>query len=348
MTESRGEPITGKVLVIDDEIPTAQVLSEFLEEEGHTVTTAYSGTEGMRRLKQNAYDVILTDLWLPDLDARDQRTGGLKILEAARGPDASVEVIIISGHGSLHAIKEAIRIGAYDFIVKPPKWDEVIQTVASAMVKRRLKIERDQLAREAGKTQTDRVTDLLQLYDQLDREMKSARAANQELFDLATRDGLTNLYNFRYLETQLQNMITSKRALKSPLSLIMIDTDDFKSYNDRYGHLKGNEILQQIAQALNANIRETDIAARYGGDEFAVLLFETNKQQAMAFAERCVRLIREYRFDQGDETNRITISAGVASSPEDADTPEALVARADEALYDAKGVGRNQVRAARK
>jgi diguanylate cyclase (GGDEF)-like protein len=348
MTKIKARYIAGRVLVIDDEPLVAQVLTDFLTEEGHEVTTTLSGTEAVQLIRNHTYDVILTDLVLPDFGDPQGRNGGLIVLETAQNVDASLEVIIISGHGTLHAIKEAIRRGAYDFIVKPPEWNDVIQTVASAMVKRRLKIKRNQLAQRIIQADEDEINELLHLYDQLDSEMKNARTAHRELFDLATRDGLTNLYNFRYLHTQLKNLIANRRSLKNPLSLVMIDADNFKSYNDRHGHLRGNKILQKIAQVLNANIRETDIAARYGGDEFTVLLLETNKKQAIAFAERCVRLIREYPFDKEPPVNQLTISVGVATSPEDARTPDNLIARADEALYSAKQAGGNQARAARK
>ena len=162
---------------------------------------------------------------------------------------------------------------------------------------------------------------------------------------MATRDGLTNLYNYRYLQTQLQNLMTQRR-LTSSLSLVMVDTDNFKIYNDRYGHLKGDEILQEIGRVLAENTRDTDVPARYGDDEFIVLLRETNKEQAIVFAERCVCLIGEYSFDADDPHSKLTISAGITAAPEDATDSEGLIAKADEALYAAKQAGCNQVHAA--
>ena len=345
MTGNKRTKIVGSVLVIDDEVLVTEMLAEFLRQEGHNVATTLSGREGLQLIQSQDYDVILIDLVLPDFGEERAHNAGLILLEAAKTADASMEVILISGHGTLHTIKEAIRRGAYDFIVKPPEWADVTRTVASALVKRNLSIKRAQLAQQAGKANQAEIEELLGLYDQLDSEMKNARATHQELFDLATRDGLTNLYNFRYLQTQLGNLIAHRRRLKSPLSLVMIDTDNFKAFNDTYGHLRGNEILQEIAAVLNGNIRETDIVARYGGDEFTVLLLETSKEQAVSFAERCVRLIREHHFDT---QSQLTISAGVATSPDDAQTPETLIAQADRALYAAKQVGGNQVCAAGK
>jgi diguanylate cyclase (GGDEF)-like protein len=274
----------------------------------------------MQRIETNSYDVIFIDLVLPDFSDRE---GGLRLLEFAKQVAPSVEVIIMTGYGTIHAIKTAMRLGAYDFIIKPPMWDEVLQTVANALAKRQLKGERDELA----------------------RQVERAQAEHQELFDLATRDGLTSLYNYRYLQTQL-NTFMNNRCLKGPLSLIMIDADELKTYNDQYGHLKGDEILKEIARVLTSHIRGNDLAVRYGGDEFVVLLLETDKDNAIKFAERCVRLIREYSFDKGNPNNKITVSAGIATAPEDATSPDELIDKADKALYTAKQAGRNQVHAA--
>jgi len=311
--------LTGKLLVVDGEPNVAQVLSEFLREEGHHVTVSYSGTEALRFIQESAYDVILTDLLLPDIATGD---GGLRILEFAKKVDPSTETIIITGHATLHSIKQAIRLGAHDLIIKPADGTEVIQSVAEALVKRRIEEERDQVVREAEK----------------------ARAEHKELFDLATRDGLTNLYNYRYLQTQLQSLMT-QRAEKTPLSLVMIDMDNFKTYNDRYGHLEGDKILVSVADLLTANIRDTDVAARYGGDEFVLLLLGATKDQAVAFAQRCVSLIREYKFKGEDPIDKLTISAGVATYPEDATDRENIIKKADSEMYAAKRAGGNQVRA---
>lgn len=342
MNES--EPLTGKILVVDGETSVAEVLSIFLEEAGHDVKSSLTGTEAMQLIKEDVYDVVLTDLVLPDISEGERLSGGLKLLEFAKQVDSTVEVIIITSHGTLNTIKRAMRLGAYDFIVKPPIWEEVIQDVASALVKRRLAVERERLAREVKQSRESDVARLLQLYDNLASEMKQARADNQELFDLATRDGVTNLYNHRYFQSQLQNLM-HERPLKQSMSLVMIDTDNFKLYNDRYGHLRGDRVLREIASVLKRNIRDTDIAARYGGDEFVVLLLETDKNRAIRFAERCVRLVSEHSFNEGHPEYRLTISAGVATSPEDATNPDKLIEKADKRCYAAKQAGGNRVRA---
>jgi diguanylate cyclase (GGDEF)-like protein len=121
--------------------------------------------------------------------------------------------------------------------------------------------------------------------------------------------------------------------------------DNFKTYNDRYGHLEGDKILVSVADLLTANVRDTDVVARYGGDEFVLLLLGATKDQAVAFAQRCVSLIREYKFEGEDPIGPLTISAGVATYPEDATNPENIIKKADGEMYAAKRAGGNQVRA---
>jgi len=318
MNES--SPLTGKILVIDDEPAVAEVLAAFLTEEGHDVTVLLMGSVAMQGIKEDSFDVILTDLNLPDLGGKE---AGLQILEFTKQVDSSIEVIIIMEEGTLHAIKEAMRAGAYDLLVKPFDGAEIVLTVANSLLKHRLKEERNQLV----------------------REVEQVRAEQRELFDLATRDGLTNLYNYRYFQTQLERLM-AKRAPQNPVSLVMIDADNFKIFNDRYGHLRGDEILRTIARVLTSHIRDTDIAARCGGDEFSVLLPETNEDQALAFAERCVRLVPEYKLNETDSEHQLTISIGIASYPKDAANPRALMAAADHAMYAAKSAGGNRVHTA--
>jgi diguanylate cyclase (GGDEF)-like protein len=126
----------------------------------------------------------------------------------------------------------------------------------------------------------------------------------------------------------------------------MIDIDHFKSYNDRHGHPKGDELLIKVAELVKEGLRKTDIAARYGGEEFAVILPETGKEGARLVAERLRKNVESYPFPgrESQPLGRLTLSVGVATYPEDADSVMRLVAKADENLYKAKDGGRNRVR----
>jgi diguanylate cyclase (GGDEF)-like protein len=159
-------------------------------------------------------------------------------------------------------------------------------------------------------------------------------------------DELTRLFNFRYFKERVA--IEARRADRygSPLTLLMIDADDFKAFNDTRGHLAGNVALRRLASALRRSLRDVDVAARYGGEEFAVLLPNTPKLAALKVAEKLRQAVEKARIgtDPGRTTRPVTISIGVASLPGDAQNAVELVDRADRALYIAKSMGKNCVK----
>lgn len=157
---------------------------------------------------------------------------------------------------------------------------------------------------------------------------------------LSITDGLTGLYNHRHFQEQLEVEVKRGQRYDLNLSLIMIDLDHFKEFNDSYGHLEGDTLLRKIAQILKSSLRETDFVARYGGEEFAVILPETNKEGASIAAERVRRALSEQTF--GEVGAKMTVSLGVASYPDDACLRADLIRKADEALYRAKREGRNR------
>lgn len=176
---------------------------------------------------------------------------------------------------------------------------------------------------------------------------------NSRLFELAKKlaitDELTDLFNYRYLQERLQAEIERAQRYERPLSLMMIDMDDFKLYNDTYGHLQGDQALAEIAELFRANSRESDIIARYGGEEFCFLLPETDVSGVFVAAEKLREIVSEHRFlgRGGQRTVQLTISLGVATHPVHAGNVNDLLREADDALYIAKTTGRNRVCAPR-
>ena len=163
-------------------------------------------------------------------------------------------------------------------------------------------------------------------------------------YALATTDGLTELYNHRYFQEQMiQNIETGKRYSK-PFSLIMIDIDFFKKFNDTYGHQSGDAVLKQVAQILKKNVRSTDVVCRYGGEEMAIILTNTNNQDALTTAEKICKAVSEkpLKLVNGNDV-KVTISLGVATYPENGVGSPEMIKYADECLYIAKENGRNQV-----
>lgn len=165
---------------------------------------------------------------------------------------------------------------------------------------------------------------------------------------LAITDGLTGLYNSRYLHQRLREEVERAARFGHPVAYVMMDLDNLKVYNDSFGHPAGDQVIRRIAEVIKQNVRSVDAASKYGGDEFALVLTETDKAGAVAVAER-IRASIEGQLFPGDRHRplvRVTVSQGVAAFPEDTTTPEKLVELADQALYRAKEGGRNRVVAA--
>ncbi len=162
---------------------------------------------------------------------------------------------------------------------------------------------------------------------------------------LSITDELTGLFNYRLFYEELKLELERAERYTRPLSIIMIDIDDFKLHNDTYGHIQGDKALAEVAQVLKENCREFDVLARYGGEEFAIVLPETAFEGAYAFAEKIRQAVANYKFEgnEGERGAHLTISVGLASYPLNAATLENLVKEADGALYEAKTTGRNRV-----
>ena len=161
---------------------------------------------------------------------------------------------------------------------------------------------------------------------------------------LATTDGLTELYNHRYFQEHMRQMVENSKRYETNFSMIILDIDFFKKFNDTYGHQSGDAVLRQVARTLKKNIRSADIACRYGGEEMSIILANTNYETALITAEKiCERISsKSFRLPNGKETS-VTISLGVSTYPQDGLTSEELIEAADKRLYHAKANGRNQV-----
>jgi diguanylate cyclase (GGDEF)-like protein len=166
---------------------------------------------------------------------------------------------------------------------------------------------------------------------------------NKELQVLSITDSLTGLHNRKHFMEVLANEVARARRNKNPFSVMMIDTDHFKKYNDTFGHQVGDALLKKIGVIFMESLRNVDYPSRYGGDEFIVLLPEVEKEKAFEVAERIRGLVAAKTLSRDTNRVAVTVSIGVAAFPEHGDTPEAIIASADGALYHAKRNGRNRV-----
>ena len=294
-----------KILVVDDEEIMRDFLTDVLREENYQVFSAAGGAAALSILKEEAIEVVITDIMMPGMS-------GLEMLTQAKGIDATLDVIVMTGYASVESAVEAMKVGAADYITKPLNMDHVRIVLKKTVNKRRL----ESKAKES------------EFYKNLSRE-----------------DGLTELFNHRFFQQLLAMEIARSERNQQSVSLIMMDIDNFKIFNDTNGHPIGDMALKKLSWLLKQNFRECDFVARYGGEEFAVILPETDKAQGIIAAKRICQIVNEtsFEYEEALPQKKLTISAGVATYPADAANRKELIEHADAALYEAKRGGRNRV-----
>lgn len=311
-----------RILVVDDEDAIRGILAQVLVEDGYEVASAASGEEALEVFRAAPFPLVVTDI-------RMGKMNGIELLQAVKGERPETEVIVITSFASMQTAVQALRAGVYDYLIKPfEELDLVTSVVRRAAEKIRLHSENRAL------------------FQALKEKNEELEATNRILAELATHDGLTGLCNHRHFHEILAAEVARAVRHGHPLSVLFLDVDHFKRYNDTHGHLKGDEVLQQIGEIMRSSLRKSDVAARYGGEEFVALLPETSRENAGTVAEQVRERIENHPF-HGRETQpggRLTVSIGVAGCPEDGKDARMLIECVDRALYDAKHKGRNLVR----
>lgn len=224
-------------------------------------------------------------------------------------------------------------------LIKEQKRTMISMISAPLMVKRRVIGVVSLTARDEAHTFTQHELELVVLLS----AHISLALENNRLYEISVMDGLTNVYNRRYLEQRLSEEVAYSKRYSKPLTICLTDIDFFKRLNDSYGHQAGDFVLKKVSALLSQALREYDVVARYGGEEFAVILPSTPKTKGASIAERLRTLVESAEFNYREKLIRTSISVGVACFPEDGDSAESLIAAADKALYAAKARGRNQV-----
>jgi two-component system cell cycle response regulator len=297
------------LLIIDDSSTLRQQVISLLKrvELFSQFFEADDGIAGFKVLLGNPVDVVLCDLEMPGMD-------GLKFLALLKTREElrDIPVIMLTGRGDREQKIKGLEQGASDYVVKPFDPGELI-----ARVKVQLKIKR--------------------LQDDL-------KAQNHRFEELSNTDPLTQLANRRFLLNTLEKEFHRSERQLHPLSLVLADIDYFKKINDTYGHQQGDLVLKTVADAIFDTLREYDLAARFGGEEFALVLPETNLQQATHIAERVRKRIAALCFEGPLCGLHMTISLGVATKQgKSIQGINDLIRIADDALYTAKREGRNRV-----
>ncbi|MBS3758301.1 MAG: diguanylate cyclase [Desulfobacterales bacterium] len=293
--------MSAKILIVDDDPAVRDSIYEFLSIMDYQAFSASSAEEAMAFLRDKHMDVIITDIIMSGMD-------GLELSSYIKNHYDS-DVIVITGYTGDYTYEEAVNKGADDFIFKPIKFEELQLRLKRVLRERHLTQERTMIL--------------------------------EQLKELAITDDLTKLFNTRHFYNQIEQEINRYRRYKRPFSILLLDVDHFKHFNDTYGHLEGDRILRRVARMITSCMRTMDTAYRYGGEEFTVLLPETTCEDAITVAERIKDNINSETLDYIDDT-QVTVSIG-ATEYSETDSISDLVKRADHAMYIAKKRGRNRI-----
>jgi len=305
MTQELQKPARSRrILVIDEDVDSLDVLLEPLKWEGYDSFGVTSIDEALKKILDWQPLIVL-------LDVKDFLTG-LSYIEKIRSVLPHGSCLMLSDDSSTEALIRALDAGADDYLVKPFVPLELLARVRTHL----------------------RIRDL----------QEELLFANEKLKEMVDTDDLTGLFNMRSLYQKLDFEMQRARRFNRPLCVIMLDMDDFKNVNDGHDHLFGSFVISEVGKMIKANTRNIDIPARYGGDEFLIVLTEVNFEGSVFFCERLRQSIEQKKFQHGNDSIDLTVSVGFAmlGNGENISARE-LVRRADQALYEAKRRGRNRV-----
>ncbi len=298
------------ILIVEDDVASGTLIRNILRKEGYTVDMAADGLEALRRLKENFYPVVITDLMMPNID-------GLKLCKAIRDQEMPgyVFIMMLTALGNHHDIISGLEAGADEYLTKPVNPAELLARLNTG--KRILGLE------------------------------KSLKSAYDQIHYISITDPLTGIYHRRYITAHLPEEIARANRYERPLSLIMCDIDHFKEINDTLGHQAGDEALKKFASMLKKKTRiDIDWLARFGGEEFLIVLPETERSGATTLAERIRESISGSPISFSNASIQLTASFGVTGFDNSAGasiTADLMISAADKALYQSKEEGRNRV-----
>ncbi len=335
----RSPAIVTLLLVSEDQRRLASLEGYLSEEEGFRPLVVTSGEEAARLLAAGEARVLLLDLVSRRADAAE-----LCRLARRANPDQPVQILLIGGPDALRDPGALLALGADDFLVEPLSPDELRLRLQAALRRaaplRRGRPDRGGAPVEARGLRAENLR-LRQRLEATRIRLGELERSNEELQQLASTDALTGLFNRRSLFQRMEMEID--RALRFNLALcgILMDIDDFKAINDRFGHPCGDRVLHEIGEKLTHNLRKYDFAGRYGGEEFFIILPNTQARTGLRIAERFRSELDKNVFPCSAAQIHITLSLGVAQFQPN-ETREGWIARADAALYRAKQEGRNR------
>jgi two-component system cell cycle response regulator len=291
------------ILVVNADKYIRDTLKQTLDEE-YNVFTSASFLKALELFRQARFNTVITEI-------NTSEAKGMEIISKLKEAQSDIPIIVITTHGSVNLAVEAMKAGVYDYITRPFNLQELKLIILHAL-------ERKKIVEETKEKKIYHQAGLL--------------------------DTLTGIYNRACFEDFLQRETERAKRYPQKFSLLMIDIDDFRKYNERYGMAAGDSVLQRISSILMTKTRRVDFTARYGGEEFAILAPQTEKKNASVLATRLLDLVSKEEFlPDGSNKVTVTVSIGLTTFKDDADSKDALIQYADKALSQAKKLGKNRV-----
>ncbi len=315
-----------KILYVEDNKDAREAILSLLHNFFDSIVVASDGQEGLEKFKNDNFDLVISDIRMPKID-------GIEMAKQIHKIDEFIPVIIATAHKDSDLLLKCIEVGVSAYLLKPINFKQLENVLKQTCAK--LYYQR--------KTQ-EYEKSLEKLVEMRTKELESA---NIKLLSMANEDPLTHLYNRRYFYDISDLLFKISSREKHNLSALMIDIDKFKNVNDSYGHLVGDILLKRYAEIFMNLVRTSDVAVRFGGEEFVILLPNTNAIGAGMLAEKIRQTIEREEIPINDKKNitlKVTVSIGVAECDFINDRNiDDLIDRADKAMYKAKQDGRNRV-----
>jgi len=296
-----------RVLLVDQRVPSQKRVADMLMPVAD-IEVCDDPQQALFRAAEGGFEAVVVATGLAGFDP-------LRLCSQLRSLDRTrfLPIVLLAETGEEELVMRGLDLGVNDYLTRPVDEQELTARLRTQIRRKRY-----------------------------NEELRSSVA---QTIEMAVTDALTGLYNRRYLDSHLKTLFDRAAARGRPLSLMITDIDRFKPINDTHGHAAGDEVLREFAQRLRKNVRGIDLACRYGGEEFVVVMPDTERAVAETVAERIRNEIESQAFAacSGTQSLRVTVSIGVASILPEGDSAEALMKRADAALYEAKNTGRNRV-----
>lgn len=292
------------IAIVDEDKNVRDLVADYLTLAGFDVVAFASAKEALTHLEGTPMDIVITDIPL-------KGTNGFELTDTIK-KNYTTDVIILTGYCTGYSYEEAIKKGASDFVFKPVRFEELLLRIKRVLHERRLTCERNEML--------------------------------NRLKRMAVTDSLTRLFNIRYFYNQLEKEIDRYNRYNRPLALMLLDIDNFKIFNDTYGHLEGDRVLVNLGKVVRECLRTMDSGYRFGGEEFTIILPETTVNEGLVVAERIQKAMRETSFSPPSAPEPVitTLSIGLTEYASGEPLKE-FVRRADKAMYLSKARGKDLI-----